>query len=76
MPLDGLQMLDGLGGEDVPEVEALSCQRSMDNGLRHVALDLGLGKANFENGLHQVFTLLSRESAVAMRGYSIVFMMV
>ena len=43
---DGLQMLDGLGGEDVPEVEALNCQRSVDNGSRHVALDLGLGKAN------------------------------
>jgi hypothetical protein len=73
MAHDGLQVLDGLGGKDVPEIKALSCQRSVS---RHVALDLGLGKADLENGLHPVFTLLLRERAVVMRGYSIVFMMV
>jgi hypothetical protein len=38
---DGLQVLDGLSGEDVPEIKALNCQRSMDNLSRHVA-ELGI----------------------------------
>ena len=61
MTHDGLQVLDGLGGKDVPQIKSLNRQGAVDNLARHFALNLGLGEANFEDGLHQFVTLLSGE---------------
>ena len=63
MAHDGLQVLNGLGGEDVLEIEALNCQRSMDNLSRHVALDLGFAETDLEDEFHEVVTLFLGEGS-------------
>ena len=76
MAHDGLPVLDSLGGKEVPQIEALNCQGAVDNLARHFALDLGLAEGQ---SLRMGFISLShcfRERAAAIRGYSIVFMMV
>jgi hypothetical protein len=62
MPHDGLEVLDSLRGVKVVEVEPLHSQGAMDNGLGHVALDVGFGEASLEDGLHEVMALATGQS--------------
>jgi hypothetical protein len=58
---DGLQVLNGLGREDVTKIKALDCQGPVDNLSRHLALDLGFAEANLEDGLQQLVALFTGE---------------